>query len=42
MGDKRPKSKEKAQKQKNIDKASAAQKAKSDQDAKRIPGKTKK
>ncbi len=40
MGDKSPKSKEKAQKQKNTDKAIAVQKAKSEQDAKRV--KTKK
>lgn len=36
MGDKSPKSKEKAQKQKDSGKAKALQKAKNEQDAKRV------
>jgi hypothetical protein len=43
MGDKSPKSKEKAQKQKDSDKAKAVQKAQSEQDAKKVnTGKAKK
>ncbi len=41
MGDKSPKSKDKAQKQKNIVKAKAVQKAQAEKDAKSFPGKPK-
>lgn len=42
MGDKSPKSKMKAQKQKDVDKAKAVQKAQAERDAKSFAGKPKK